>query len=88
MTEQLPDTIRHLYTDPAEFIDSDHPAVQDFAKAAAPANAGEREIASLLYKTVRDGIRYNPYVNMARDYANLLGEDLTSHDIEREAAEG
>ena len=64
MTEQLPDTIRHLYTDPAEFIDSDHPAVEHFARAAAPANAGAREKASLLYKSVRDGIRYNPYVNL------------------------
>src|SRR5215475_9443531 len=64
MTELLPGTICRLYIDPGEYIDSDHPAVQDFAKAAAPANAADREKASLLYKAVRDGIRYNPYVNM------------------------
>ena len=39
MTEILPDTIRRLYTDPAEYIDSDHPAVQQFARAAVPAGA-------------------------------------------------
>ena len=64
MTDILPDTIRHLYTDPGEYIDSDHPAVVQFAKSAVPAGASDREKASLLYKAVRDGIRYNPYVDM------------------------
>lgn len=64
MTSALPDTIRRLYTDPGEYIDSDHPAVDSFARAAAPHGAGDREKAGLLYKAVRDGIRYNPYVNM------------------------
>ena len=64
MTEPLPDTIRRLYTDPAEYIDSDHPAVEQFSRAAAPADASDREKASLLYRAVRDDIRYNPYVNM------------------------
>jgi hypothetical protein len=72
----LPDTIRHLYTDPAEFIDGDHPAVEDLAKSAVGANAGERVPAKFLMR------------EMARDYANLLGEDLTGRDTEREAAEG
>jgi transglutaminase-like putative cysteine protease len=64
MSDELPDTLRRLYTDPGEYIDSDHPAVRDFATAAVPAAATDRGKASLLYKTVRDGIRYNPYVNM------------------------
>jgi len=64
MSEILPDTIRRLYTNAAEYIDSDHPAVEAFARSAVPAAAGDREKASLLYKAVRDGIRYNPYVNM------------------------
>ena len=63
MTNVLPDAIRRLYTDPGEFIDCDHPAVWDFAKANVPADASDR--ASLLYKAVRDGIRYDPYVNMS-----------------------
>ena len=64
MSEILTDTIRRLYTDPGEYIDSDHPAVRDFAGTAVAAGADDREKASLLYKAVRDGIRYNPYVNM------------------------
>jgi transglutaminase-like putative cysteine protease len=63
MTDVLPDTIRRLYTDPGEYIDSDHSLVQNFARTAVPAGASEREKASLLYKAVRDGIRYNPYAN-------------------------
>ncbi|MDE2375822.1 transglutaminase family protein [Bradyrhizobium sp.] len=63
MTEILPDALRRLYTAPGEYIDSDHPAVQDFARAAVPAQATDREKASLLYKAVRDGVRYNPYVD-------------------------
>ncbi len=64
MTDVLSDTMRRLYTDPGEYIDSDHPAIQRFRHAAVPADAGDREKASLLYRAVRDGIRYNPYVNM------------------------
>lgn len=64
MTEHLPETISRLYTDPGEYVDSDHPAVEAFARAAAPADAGARDIASRLYTAVRDGIRYNPYVSM------------------------
>jgi hypothetical protein len=64
MTEILPDTIRRLYTDPGEYIDSDHPSVRDFANTAVAGDAGDREKASLLYQAVRDGIRYNPYVDM------------------------
>ncbi len=64
MTEMLPDPLRRLYSEASEFIDSDHPAVQAFARSAGPAGASAREAAILLYKAVRDGIRYNPYVNM------------------------
>jgi len=65
MSDVLSDTIRRLYTDPGEYIDSDHPAVEQFAKAAVPADASDRKKASLLYKAVRDDIRYNPYVSMS-----------------------
>lgn len=62
MTDILTDTLRRLYTDPAEYIDSDHPAVTAFA--AENAARDERTTASRLYKAVRDGIRYQPYVDM------------------------
>ncbi len=64
MTDALTGSDRNLYTDPADYIDSDHPAVQAFAAQHAPASATDREKASLLYAAVRDGIRYNPYVDM------------------------
>ena len=68
MTDHLPDTLpktlRHLYTDPTDYIDSDHPAVEAFARSAVPPDASDRTKASQLYTAVRNGIRYNPYVNM------------------------
>ena len=64
MTSYLPDTFRHLYTDPADYIDSDHPAVETFARASVAPDASDRTKASQLYTAVRNGIRYNPYVNM------------------------
>src|SRR5262245_44370791 len=64
MTDILPDTIRRLYTDPAEYIDSDHPAVQQFARAAVPAGADDRAKASRLYTAVRDGVRDRRDVDM------------------------
>jgi transglutaminase-like putative cysteine protease len=64
MTSHLPDTLRHLYTDPADYIDSDHPAVETFACASVAPDASDRTKASQLYTAVRNGIRYNPYVNM------------------------
>jgi len=64
MTNVLPAALCRLYTDPGEYIDSDHPAIEAFARDAAPEEAGDRDKASALYRAVRDGIRYNPYVNM------------------------
>lgn len=64
MTDTLPEALRRLYVEPGEYIDSDHSAVQAFALASVPARTDAREAASRLYTAVRDGIRYNPYVDM------------------------
>jgi transglutaminase-like putative cysteine protease len=64
MTETLSDTIRRLYTEPADYIDSDDPTVEDFARSAVATEASDRDKASRLYTAVRDGIRYNPYVDL------------------------
>ncbi|MFV0281513.1 MAG: transglutaminase-like domain-containing protein [Rhodoblastus sp.] len=64
MTDPLTESERRLYLDPGDYIDSEHSAVMAFAHEHAPAGASAREKASLLYKAVRDAIRYNPYVNM------------------------
>ena len=45
---------------PTPLIDSDHPAVREFAQRHA-AGADDRERAVALYYAVRDGFRYDPY---------------------------
>lgn len=49
------------YLDPAASVDSDHPAVVEFARREAAGLTDSREIAVRLYYAVRDGIRYDPY---------------------------
>jgi transglutaminase-like putative cysteine protease len=56
MTDPSPDSC--LAATP--LVDSDHPAVQAFARQHAPAGT-ERERAVALYYAVRDGFRYDPY---------------------------
>lgn len=45
---------------PTDLIDSDHPAVVEFAREHA-VGSEDRERAVSLYLAVRDGIRYDPY---------------------------
>jgi transglutaminase-like putative cysteine protease len=53
-----------LFLSPADYIDSDHPAVQARAREiAASAGAPAIEAARRLYLFVRDAIRYDPYVD-------------------------
>jgi transglutaminase-like putative cysteine protease len=49
------------YLRPTEFIDSESPAVQAFAKEAVKGAETETEKAIKLYYAVRDGIYYDPY---------------------------
>ncbi len=48
------------YLAPTLFIESDHPAVIEFARTSA-GNGGAIDRAVRLYYAVRDGIGYNPY---------------------------
>jgi transglutaminase-like putative cysteine protease len=57
------DSSLRLYLSPAEFIDSDHPGVRAKAAATVGAVTEPAEQARLLYRAVRDGIRYDPYVD-------------------------
>ncbi|THD44997.1 MAG: hypothetical protein E8A46_29700 [Bradyrhizobium sp.] len=66
MIRDLSGTIRRLYTDPGEYIDCDHAAVRDFARAGVPADASDRTKANLLYKS---GARRNPLLPL-RQYAH------------------
>jgi len=49
------------YLNPTYYIDSDHPAVAEFASRNSGSGEKEIEKAVQLYYAVRDGIRYNPY---------------------------
>ena len=49
------------YLEPGAAVDSDHPAVIEFAHRAAGIAAEPRAIAVALYYAVRDEIRYDPY---------------------------
>ncbi len=52
------------YLQPGAFIDSDHPAVVAFArKHASGASALQKAVS--LYYAVRDGVRYNPFLDFS-----------------------
>lgn len=54
-----------IYLEPAEYIDSDHPAIQKYAEASRATEDSSLEQAVDLYYRVRDGIRYTPYLDYA-----------------------
>jgi len=49
------------YVQPGIYVDSDNPAVIEFARNETAGLDDPREIAVRLYYAVRDGIRYDPY---------------------------
>ena len=53
------------FLEPADYVDSDHPDVIEFAQRAAAQADTPREKAVALYFAVRDEIRYDPYVAIA-----------------------
>jgi transglutaminase-like putative cysteine protease len=60
---------------PGRYVDSDHPAVRKFAAAHA---RGESDIerAVSLYYAVRDGIKYNPFLDFSQDAAYRASSTL------------
>jgi transglutaminase-like putative cysteine protease len=56
------------FLSPARYIDSDHPLVSTFAQARAR-GADDRERAVALYYAVRDGVRYNPFLDFSDERA-------------------
>jgi transglutaminase-like putative cysteine protease len=60
---RLSATLRRLYLDPADYVDSDHPGVQLYAKQILAGKDDPRDIVRALYRAVRDDIRYDPYVD-------------------------
>lgn len=62
----------HEYLSPGRFIDSDHPAVVEFAERHRGASHDPRKQAISLYYAVREAVRYNPYT-FSRDPQTLRG---------------
>jgi transglutaminase-like putative cysteine protease len=60
------------YLSPGRFIDSDHPAVVEFAEQHRGASRDPRAQAISLYYAVREAVRYNPYT-FSRDPNTLCG---------------
>jgi transglutaminase-like putative cysteine protease len=65
------------YLEPARYVDSAHPAVVRFAAANSGAGS-ERELAIALYYAVRDGIRYNPFLDFSDDAVFRASACLTA----------
>lgn len=59
--------IPHDLLAPGRFIDSDAPEVIAFARQAAAGSRGETERVVSVYRAVRDGIVYDPYVDFANE---------------------
>lgn len=53
---------------PARFVDSDHPAVVEFTRRHAKGSS-DLERAVSLYYAVRDGVRYNPFLDFSCESA-------------------
>jgi len=53
---------------PGRYVDSGHPAVVEFARQHVN-GTGDLERAVSLYYAVRDGVRYNPFLDFSRDTA-------------------
>ncbi|HYA42596.1 MAG TPA: transglutaminase-like domain-containing protein [Syntrophobacteraceae bacterium] len=49
------------YLEPTSIIDSDHPAVIDYAQRSAGGAKDPVDLAKKLYLAVRDNVRYDPY---------------------------
>lgn len=56
------------FLSPGRYIDSDHPAVIEFAMKHVKGSSDVERAVSLYY-AVRDGVRYNPFLDFSRDTA-------------------
>lgn len=65
------------YLRPGAYVDSDHPAVAAFARKSVR-GATDIERAVSLYYAVRDGIRYNPFLDFTDDSAYRASSCLES----------
>ena len=64
---------------PAEFVDSDHPVVVEFAQSVVHGADGDRERVRRLFVAVRDRVRYDPY-NLAEDPKDYRASAILGRD--------
>lgn len=72
-------TAQSEYLAPGEWIDSAVPEVQSYARAHAR-GAADREKAVSLYYAIRDGIRYNPFLDFSKSAAFRASEVLALNE--------
>jgi transglutaminase-like putative cysteine protease len=65
------------FLSPANYIDSDHPAVIAFSRENSKGNAPLERAVSLYY-AVRDGIRYNPFLDFSNEGAFRASQCITA----------
>jgi transglutaminase-like putative cysteine protease len=68
---------RDIYLKPGRLVDSDHPAVIAFAHAHVKGNSDLERAVSLFY-AVRDEIRYDPYLPVAKIESYRASDAVTS----------
>jgi len=61
----------------ADYVDSGHPRVTGFAREHAR-GAGERERGVALYYAVRDGVRYNPFLDFSDERVFRASDTLAA----------
>ena len=66
------------YLAPAEFVDSDHPAIISFARETAGSTGTDLERVLRLFHAIRDGIRYDPYMPMSEKQSFRASDCLIS----------
>jgi transglutaminase-like putative cysteine protease len=60
---------------PGRFVDSDHPDVVAFAREVCAGASSDRERATLLFRAVRERLRYDPY-SLSLDPAEYVASTL------------
>ncbi|GAC1327753.1 MAG: transglutaminase family protein [Beijerinckiaceae bacterium] len=59
----LSETMRRLYLEPADYVDSDRAEIERYAETVVGSNDDSHDTVRALYRSVRDDIRYDPYVD-------------------------
>lgn len=70
------------YLEPTYFVDSDHPAIVQFAQQNSGSATDDRSRAIALYYAIRDGFRYNPW-GVRPDRASFKASHVLLRDRER-----